>query len=67
MEEEPQQSFSLLSLAQKVAALGAGEILLTSMNNDGTKNGFAIDITDAVSKSVGVPVIASEELEQKNT
>ena len=45
--------------AQKVAALGAGEILLTSMNNDGTKNGFAIDITDAVSKSVGVPVIAS--------
>lgn len=38
---------------------GAGEILLTSMNNDGTKDGFAIDITRAVSESVNVPVIAS--------
>lgn len=38
---------------------GAGEILLTAMNQDGTKNGFAIDITDAVSKSVTIPVIAS--------
>lgn len=38
---------------------GAGEILLTSMNNDGTKNGFALDITRAVSTSVSVPVIAS--------
>ena len=38
---------------------GAGEILLTSMNNDGTKDGFAIDITKAVSESVNVPVIAS--------
>ncbi|MBP5135914.1 MAG: imidazole glycerol phosphate synthase subunit HisF [Paludibacteraceae bacterium] len=37
----------------------AGEILLTSMNNDGTKDGFAIDITKAVSESVNVPVIAS--------
>lgn len=36
-----------------------GEILLTSMNNDGTKDGFAIDITKAVSESVNVPVIAS--------
>lgn len=39
--------------------LGAGEILLTSMNNDGTKNGFACDITKLVSESVHVPVIAS--------
>jgi len=39
--------------------LGAGEILLTSMNNDGTKGGFAIDITKAVSEKVNVPVIAS--------
>jgi cyclase len=39
--------------------LGAGEILLTSMNNDGTKAGFAIEITDAISKAVNIPVIAS--------
>lgn len=45
--------------AQKVEALGAGEILLTSMNNDGTKNGFAIDITNQVCESVNIPVIAS--------
>lgn len=38
---------------------GAGEILLTSMNNDGTKDGFAVDITKEVSQSVHVPVIAS--------
>jgi imidazole glycerol-phosphate synthase subunit HisF len=45
--------------AKQAVALGAGEILLTSMNNDGTKNGFAIDITNAVSKAVNVPIIAS--------
>ena len=39
--------------------LGAGEILLTSMNNDGTKGGFSIDITKTVSEAVNVPVIAS--------
>lgn len=39
--------------------LGAGEILLTSMNNDGTKNGFAIEISKAVSETVSIPVIAS--------
>ncbi len=39
--------------------LGAGEILLTSMNNDGTKNGFANEITKLISESVNVPVIAS--------
>lgn len=38
---------------------GAGEILLTSMNNDGTKDGFAIEITQQISKAVNVPVIAS--------
>ena len=38
---------------------GAGEILLTSMNNDGTKDGFALDITRAVSEAVNVPVVAS--------
>ncbi|MBL7708801.1 MAG: imidazole glycerol phosphate synthase subunit HisF [Chitinophagaceae bacterium] len=45
--------------AKEVAARGSGEILLTSMENDGTKNGFALDITKAVSKSINVPVIAS--------
>ena len=39
--------------------LGAGEILLTSMNNDGTKNGFALDITLLLTKALNVPVIAS--------
>ena len=38
---------------------GAGEILLTSMNNDGTKKGFALDITRSLAESLPVPVIAS--------
>jgi cyclase len=45
--------------AKTAVKLGVGEILLTSMNNDGTKKGFALDIVDAVSKAVNVPVIAS--------
>ena len=45
--------------AKKVEELGAGEILLTSMNNDGSKNGFALAITDAISKATSIPVIAS--------
>ena len=45
--------------AKQAVALGAGEILLTSMNNDGTKDGFALDITHAVSEAVNVPVVAS--------
>ncbi|SDC12021.1 imidazole glycerol phosphate synthase subunit HisF [Niabella drilacis] len=45
--------------AKTVADLGAGEILLTSMENDGTKNGFAIDITRQISESLSIPVIAS--------
>jgi cyclase len=48
-----------LDWAIKSAELGAGEILLTSMNNDGTKNGFATDITKKISEAVNVPVIAS--------
>jgi cyclase len=48
-----------LDWAKQVEALGAGEILLTSMNNDGTKSGFALDISDAVSRTVNIPVIAS--------
>lgn len=45
--------------AKKVAEFGAGEILLTSMNNDGVKNGFAIDLIKSVSEQVTIPVIAS--------
>lgn len=45
--------------ARKAVDAGAGEILLTSMNNDGTKNGFALDITSALSNGLPVPVIAS--------
>ncbi len=48
-----------LDWAKQAVALGAGEILLTSMNNDGTKNGFALDITKQISEAVNVPVIAS--------
>jgi imidazole glycerol-phosphate synthase subunit HisF len=52
-------STKTLDWAKQGVDLGAGEILLTSMNNDGTKNGFAIDITKAISEKVNVPVIAS--------
>lgn len=45
--------------AKRAADLGAGEILLTSMNHDGTKAGFAIDITRRLSESLPIPVIAS--------
>jgi len=45
--------------AVKAAELGAGEILLTSMANDGTKSGFSTDITADVSRNVDIPVIAS--------
>ena len=45
--------------ALQVQALGAGEILLTSMDRDGTKNGFDLALTRAVSEAVDIPVIAS--------
>ena len=48
-----------LDWAKEIERLGGGEILLTSMNNDGTKNGFALDITQAVASHVNIPVIAS--------
>ena len=47
------------SWAKEVENLGAGEILLTSMNTDGTKSGFAIEITKQLSELVNIPVIAS--------
>ncbi|QWG32689.1 imidazole glycerol phosphate synthase subunit HisF [Bacillus mycoides] len=45
--------------AKRVVELGAGEILLTSMDADGTKNGYDLRLTEAISNSVSVPVIAS--------
>jgi len=45
--------------AKKAVDLGAGEILLTSMNHDGTKAGFALDITQKLSDQLSIPVIAS--------
>lgn len=48
-----------LEWAQSCASAGAGEILLTSMDRDGTKRGFDLDLTGAVTRSVNVPVIAS--------
>ncbi|MEL6698517.1 MAG: imidazole glycerol phosphate synthase subunit HisF [Bacteroidota bacterium] len=45
--------------AQQCEALGAGEILLTSMNSDGTKAGFSLDITARISEALNIPVIAS--------
>lgn len=47
------------SWASKAVDLGAGEILLTSMNHDGTKKGFALDITHKLASQLPVPVIAS--------
>src|ERR1700737_2428577 len=44
--------------AKEAVALGAGEILLTSMNHDGTKQGFALDITRQLAENLPVPVIA---------
>ena len=49
----------VVTWAKHMTALGAGEILLTSMNKDGTKSGFDLELTRAVSDAVAVPVIAS--------
>jgi cyclase len=45
--------------AQRVEELGAGEIVVTSMDRDGTKDGYDLPITQAVSKAVSIPVVAS--------
>ncbi|MBQ2113583.1 MAG: imidazole glycerol phosphate synthase subunit HisF, partial [Selenomonadales bacterium] len=49
----------LIEWVKKGVSLGAGEILLTSMDADGTKDGYDIELTRAVSEAVSVPVIAS--------
>ncbi len=48
-----------VSWAQEVENLGAGEILLTSMDKDGTKEGYDLDLTRSISEAVKIPVIAS--------
>jgi cyclase len=52
-------SLKTVDWVKRVEELGAGEILLTSMNNDGTKNGFNLDITNQVTEAINIPVIAS--------
>jgi len=54
-----QTDLEAVSWARRVAELGAGEILLTSMDADGTQDGYDLPMTRAVSEAVGVPVIAS--------
>ena len=49
----------VIEWARKMAQLGAGEILLTSMDKDGTKSGFDLELTRLVSDAVNIPVIAS--------
>jgi cyclase len=48
-----------LAWARRVEELGAGEIVLTSMDADGTQNGYDLEITGAVAEAVGIPVVAS--------
>lgn len=52
-------NLDVIAWVKRCASLGAGEILLTSMDHDGTKNGYDIALTDAVCKAVNIPVIAS--------
>ena len=49
----------LMQWAEKMQQYGAGEILLTSMDRDGTKIGFDLELTRSISEAVGIPVIAS--------
>jgi cyclase len=49
----------VIEWAKKMTALGAGEILLTSMDRDGTRDGFDLELTRSVSEAVSIPVIAS--------
>ena len=52
-------SIETIAWAQEMERRGAGELLLTSMDHDGTKAGFAVDLTQRVSTAVNIPVIAS--------
>ena len=52
-------NLSALDWCQELEDRGAGEILLTSMDRDGTKEGFDIEFLQAISKRIGIPLIAS--------
>jgi cyclase len=52
-------SLDAIQWAKKVESLGAGEILLTSVDADGTEDGYRIDLTNLISDAVRIPVIAS--------
>ncbi|MDY6069667.1 MAG: imidazole glycerol phosphate synthase subunit HisF [Opitutales bacterium] len=54
-----QTELDAVEWAKKVETLGAGEILLTSMDADGTKDGYDLQLTKAITENVGIPVIAS--------
>ncbi|MDE0826809.1 MAG: imidazole glycerol phosphate synthase subunit HisF [Akkermansiaceae bacterium] len=56
---KPVEGLDAIEWAKEVYNRGAGEILLTSMDADGTKDGYDIELTRAVSEAVGIPVIAS--------
>lgn len=56
---EKKTTWLVTDWVKEIQRLGAGEILLTSMNNDGMKNGFAIDLVQKVTDLVSIPVIAS--------
>ena len=54
-----QTGMDVVEWARKAAALGAGEVLITSIDQEGTRKGYDVDLTRAISDSVGIPVIAS--------
>ncbi|MCS7203897.1 MAG: imidazole glycerol phosphate synthase subunit HisF [Thermodesulfovibrio sp.] len=53
------RAIDAIAWAKKMEELGAGEILLTSMDKDGTREGYDIELTKAIAEAVGIPVIAS--------
>ena len=57
--EDKKTGMNVIDWAIKGCDLGAGEILLTSVDQEGTKNGFDIELVESVSKNVSIPVIAS--------
>lgn len=59
MEEGQKTDKLVIDWAKEAVDLGVGEILLTSMNHDGTKQGFALDITAELAENLPVPIIAS--------
>ncbi len=54
-----QTALKTIDWAKKAASLGAGEILLTSMNNDGMKQGYSLNLTNQISNAIEIPLIAS--------